>query len=326
MEPETRYTAIGASVLALVIAATLAFVWLSNAGQTSDFRFYTIYFERQSLEGLQVGGDVNMRGVKVGRVERYTLSPDNVNRVEVRIRVAREAPVSMNTAAVVARNLVTGLARINLETPGTPGPPLVAVTADERDPVIAEGTSNIDQIADALGRLTVQADTALSNLNRLMGSENQTAFAETLSAVRDLAAGLGQRLEQLDRIAVGVEGTANALQQTSSEVARQVGPLAKDASEALREAQASIQTFNRVAQNLETRLSEALGRIERDTGGLARRTDETLDIGLHELRATTEALRASVDVITRTADRLQDPKALLLGPSERQLGPGETKR
>ena len=140
MEPEARYTMIGSVLLAIVVALVAGFVWLSSSGRASDFRFYTIYFERQSLEGLQVGGDVNMRGVKVGRIENFTISRDNINKVKVTIRVARATPVSENTTAVVARSIVTGLARINLDTPGTPGPELMTVAVGERYPVITEGT------------------------------------------------------------------------------------------------------------------------------------------------------------------------------------------
>ncbi|MBN9429089.1 MAG: MCE family protein [Burkholderiales bacterium] len=86
MEPEARYTLVGAVVLALVAAACVAWIWLSQGGGTASFRFYTIHFEKQSLEGLQQGSDVTMRGVKVGRVQEYSISRDNINRVDVIIR------------------------------------------------------------------------------------------------------------------------------------------------------------------------------------------------------------------------------------------------
>ena len=73
MEPEARYTLVGSVVLVLIVASALAAVWLSRAGVAAEFRFYTIHFEHQSLEGLQVGGDVNMQGIKVGRVDTYSI-------------------------------------------------------------------------------------------------------------------------------------------------------------------------------------------------------------------------------------------------------------
>ncbi|HYF57914.1 MAG TPA: MlaD family protein [Burkholderiaceae bacterium] len=330
MEPDSRYALIGAVLLALATAAVVAFVWLSSAGRASDYRAYTIYFERQSLEGLQVGGDVNMRGLKVGRVEEYTISRDNINRVAVTIRIARETPVSENTTAVIARNFLTGIARINLETPGTPGPELVAVKDDERYPVIPEGTSNIDQIADAVGRLALQADTALENLNRVMGPANQRAFSQTLTAVRDLSRGLNDRLDTIDDTAKSLQRTASAFERSSRDIAgsvdrvsRSVEPLARDAGAVLQEARASLREFLDTSVQLERQLGQSLARLERDTGRLAQRADDAVDIGVHELRATSEELRANIELITRTIDRLQDPKALLLGPSSNQMGPGE---
>jgi phospholipid/cholesterol/gamma-HCH transport system substrate-binding protein len=333
MEPETRYTTIGAVLLALLAAAFSMFVWLSSSGRASDYRYYMVYFQRQSLEGLQIGGDVNMRGVKVGRVEDYTISRDNINRVSVKLRITRATPVSENTSAAVARNLLTGIARINLETPGIPGPELVAVPVGERFPVISEGTSDLDQIADAASRLAVQADTALDNLNRVIGPQNQKAIAETLSAIRDLSQGLTTRLDRLDDTARSIQSTAAAFQSSSRQIASAVErmavaaePVARDAGALLRETQTSLRDFSQTTRKLEAELSQTLQRLERDTGSLARRADDAVDLGVHELRATTEELRTSVELITRTLDRLQDPKALLLGPSPRQMGPGEEAR
>jgi len=333
MEPEARYTAIGAVLLALTAAAIAAFVWLSSGGRAADYRFYTVYFERQSLEGLQTGGDVNMRGVKVGRVEDYTILRDNINRVAVKVRVARETPVSENTRAVVVRNILTGIARINLETRGTPGPELVFVPPGERHPVIAEGTSNLDEIADAANRLALQAETALENLNRVLNPANQQAFTQTLAAIRDLTQGLTVRLDSIDGTARSIQVAAMAFERSTRDIAASVDrvvritePIGRDAGGALRESQAALREFTAASRNFDLTLTQSMARLERDVGALVRQTDSAVDVGTHELRATAEELRASVELITRTLDRLQDPKALLLGPSPRQMGPGEARR
>ncbi len=319
MEPEARYTLVGAIVLALIAAVGIAYAWLAQGGGAASYRFYSIHFEKQSLDGLQLGSDVNMRGVKVGRVQEYSISHDNINRVEVVVRVDRQTPVSRNTKAVIARNLVTGLARIDLVTPGTPGPELVEVPAGERYPVVPEGTSDLEQIAGALSRLTVTGESALANLEQLLNAQNRETLIGAIAAVRDLANGLDQRLQRLDVAADDIRATALAMQRSSREVAASIGQVASDGSTLLRE----MQPLGRQTQATLADLSAAAKALERDSAAIAQRLDATADAGALELRATARELRHGAEQLARAAEQFRDPRAALLGPSPDQLGPGE---
>src|SRR5215470_8218019 len=128
MEAEARYTFVGAAILVLLAAVAAGILWLQDFGSRRDFSYYNIFFEHQSLDGLSLGGEVAVRGIKVGRVEDIALT-ESVNRV----------PVTQKTVAIVTRNLITGIASVNLVTPATAGPPLVEVPPGESYPVIAEG-------------------------------------------------------------------------------------------------------------------------------------------------------------------------------------------
>src|SRR5439155_16272997 len=167
MEPEARYTAIGAVLLVLLLSLAAGTVWLMGTGG-ADSRQYTVYFEHQSLEGLQVGSAVEMRGIPVGRVERLAISRDNINRVRVTLRVDRKTPVSVNTVAAVERKLLTGLARIALDTPGTPGRELTEAPPGETYPVIAEGQSKLEHVGDALNRIAISGNSALVAVSELL--------------------------------------------------------------------------------------------------------------------------------------------------------------
>ncbi len=319
MEPEARYTLVGAVVLALVAAASIAYVWLAHGGGAAGYRYYAIHFEQQSLDGLQLGSDVNMRGVKVGRVQEYSISRDNINRVGVVVRVDRETPVSRNTTAVIARNLVTGLARIDLVTPGTPGPELDEVLPGERYPVIPEGTSDLQQIAGALSRLAVTGEGALANVEQLLNAQNRKTLADAVTAVRDLARGLDQRLQRLDVAADSIRETALAMQRSSHDVAVSIGQVAGDGGALLRE----LQPLGRLAHTTLGDLSAAAKALERDSAAIARKLDASVDAGTLELRVTARELRHGAEQLSRAAERLGDPRAALLGPSPAQLGPGE---
>jgi phospholipid/cholesterol/gamma-HCH transport system substrate-binding protein len=329
MEPDTRYTVIGAVVLALIAAAIGGFVWLGSSGSASDYRFYTVYFENQSLQGLQVGGQVNMRGISVGRVERYSLGKGNINRVKVLLRLSRNTPVRDNTKASVARNVLTGIARINLDTPNADSPELTRIPDGEEYPVIAEGTSNLDQIADSVSHLADVANTTLENVNKVLGPENQQAFADVLVSVRDLSKNLNSRLATLEK---SIDQSSLAFQQASRDIAKSaqrlvdgIEPTSVEAANTLREAQATLRSFTQDARSLERELSAAIQRLEKNGSELVRSTDNALDTSVHELRVTATELRSSADVVARALGRLQDPKAALLGPSEQQHGPGEAQ-
>jgi len=333
MEPETRYTVIGAVVLALIGAAVFAYIWLSSSGRASDFRYYTIYFEKQSLSGLQVGGNVNMRGITVGRVEDYSLSPDNSTRVKVDVRVARDTPVRENTRAAVSRNVLTGIAHINLDTPKAPAPELVKVPAGERYPVIAEGSSNLDQITDSLAHLAERATTSLDRTSALLDADNQRVFVELMISVRDLAVNMNSRLGTLEKAARSVDSTALVFQRSARELTRstqqvlaEMQPLPGQANDTLREAQATLREFSRATRALERDIGQAVARLEGSSSSVLQRADDTMDLGLLELRATATELRTSAELVSRTLDQLQDPRAALVGPGQRQFGPGERPR
>jgi phospholipid/cholesterol/gamma-HCH transport system substrate-binding protein len=103
MEAEARYTFVGASVLVLMAALVAGIVWLKHVGGGGGFARYAIHFEKQALDGLEIGADVTLRGIKVGRVEDYALSPSAYNRVRVAVRVDKRAPISRPSRACFSK-------------------------------------------------------------------------------------------------------------------------------------------------------------------------------------------------------------------------------
>ena len=248
MEPEARFTAIGAMLLALLVAAAAATVWLTRSGPRADFRYYTIYFERQSLQGLQVGGDVEMRGVQVGRVERFSIARDNINRVQVTIRIDGRTPVSTNTVAVVGRKILTGLARIDLVTPGQPGPELTAVDPGEKHPVIAEGHSDLEQIAGAVNGLAAKGASVLEAVDELLNKENREAVAATLASIRGMAEAIKKTAERAEGVAVSADAAASEAAVTLRELSRAAAALERTADVGVHELRATTQELRASAE------------------------------------------------------------------------------
>jgi phospholipid/cholesterol/gamma-HCH transport system substrate-binding protein len=296
MEPETRYTAIGAVLLVLVLALLATMVWLKRNGR-GDEHHYTVYFEHQSLEGLQVGSPVEMRGIPVGRVERLTISRDNINRIQVTLRVEAKTPVSVNTVAAVERKILTGLARVALDTPGTPGLELTEVPRGETFPVIAEGESKLEHVSDALNRLAINGNGALVGVSELLNEQNRKELMATV--------------ESIHRTSRAIEVAAGDLAQSGRQLAATAQGASAAAKPAADQATATLRDISRTAQAFE------------HTAQAVERTAQTLE---HEVRATAQEMRSSAEVVSRAADRLDDPRALVFGPNPNQLGPGEKLR
>jgi ABC-type transporter Mla subunit MlaD len=311
MEAEAKYTYVGLAVIALLAALVTGIIWLKHTGSRSDYNFYTIYFERQPLDGLQIGADVSMRGIKVGRVEDYALT-DNINRVRVLIRIDRRTPVSTNTVAVVNRRFVTGIAKIDLETPDPPGPPLIAVPLHEPYSVIPEGTSNLDAIANRLNKVGETAAETLERLNEVLKPENRAAIDKTLANLRDFTGGLNQRLTELDRTLKAVEGAASGLGRASNSVTNLADNADRDLRPALQQAERTMKD-----------ISAATIALEKQAAYLSQSVGSTVSSSGDQLNAAVVELKATSSTLNRLLDRLQDPRAALLGPSSTQRGPGE---
>ena len=311
MEPEVRYTLVGAALVGLVLALALTMVWLTRGGASADLRYYTIHFEHASLEGLQVGGDINMRGVKVGRVVDYSISRDNINRVNVTVRIDRKSPVSDNTVATIGRNILTGLASISLVTPDTPGPELTKIAPGEEYPVIPEGESS--ELNAAVDRFALTGASAFESLDQLLNKENREAFAATLANLRELSGALAQRVGKFDAVADALVRNSNQFAKSSREIAAAVDRVSASSQPVASQAEVTLRDISHAAQSL-----------ERETSAVATKLDGAADSSALEISATARELRATAEILARAADQLKDPRALILGPSRGQLGPGET--
>lgn len=312
MESDARYTYVGAAVLILVAGLIASILWFKQTGTRDQFRFYTIYFELTPLDGLQVGGDVEMRGVKVGRVEDYTITAQNINRVQVKVRVDRRTPVSDNTVATLSRNYVTGIARISLVTPGQPGPRLEEPPPGEQYPVIAEGRSEFEEFRVSLKGLGEQASQALDAINQTLSAQNRDALHGALSSLQSLSEGLTQRLVKLDGAIATFNASATELGGSSTRFAAATEQVGRQLQPAIDQTRQTLQDTSRVLQSL-----------ERESVKLALRLDDTLASMDDQVTIGVTELRASIEAIARVIERLEDPRAALFGPTEAQLGPGE---
>jgi phospholipid/cholesterol/gamma-HCH transport system substrate-binding protein len=314
MESDARYAWVGAGLLGLVILLAGGLYWLLGGADEAVMRRYLVYFQRQSLEGLQINSAVRMQGVNVGKVADYAIMPGEAKRVRVILQVDARTPVLDGIEAVVSRNLVTGLAAIDLNNRPEGGAPLEAVPSGESYPVIKEGVPQLAKVASTLEGLGESGQTTLDRVNQLLSERNQRAVSATLANLEAISGMLRETLPQL-----------NATLASAKLAADRLDTLARDSDLLVRDSQGRI---GKVAGEAEVTLvatRDTIKNIDGDVRKLTTQLKRSTDLAMQEVQATAQSLRLAGDALQNAGRSLADPSRVLYGPSKGDLGPGERK-
>lgn len=157
MESDRHYFIEGLFVILLSVAAALAFVWLSRSGDKDDV-LYRIHFA-ESVSGLSLGDPVKYLGVDVGSVKAMAIDADDPHRVQVDVRLRKDAPIRTDTKATLKSRGLTGANFIELSG-GSPGAGmLAAATPNGQVPEIASEKSTVTTMLEQLPKVIAKFST-----------------------------------------------------------------------------------------------------------------------------------------------------------------------
>ncbi len=312
MEPESRYAWVGVAVLALVAFLAAGMYWLNGGTENKFVNRYTVYFEKQSLEGLQIGSDVRMQGIKVGKVEDYAIIPGQARRVRTILQVDARTPVLEGVHAEVARHLVTGLAAIDLINVAEGGPPLKQIPEGEDHPVIPEGVPQLARVASTLEQMSNLGQDTLVRMNTLLSDENQKSIQGILSNMNGVTRDLRKTVPEL-----------NATLASARQVSARLEVLSDDADQLMRSTDARLAKVADRAESAMISAQQTLDAMDKEIHGTAMQLRLSADLATQEIQTTALSLRLAGDALQDTGRAMADPARILYGASESDLGPGE---
>ena len=297
MESEVHYRRVGIFILAGIILITTVIFWLTNILESDSQRKYRIYFERQSLDGLQKDSPVTMKGIKIGSVDNYEISEENIQRVSVTIRLEDKVPIKVNSKAVIKRNLLTGLAKIDI-LGGTQDAQILDPTSKHEIPVIQEEVTQFDKIADSVPSVLEKIQNSLENINLVLSQDNVQNFGSSLSSISKVTS-------NLEALSPKITTMINNFEQVSEDTASVSKRLFKTNSEENIE-----KRLNNTLRNLEE-VSKNLNQISGEAGPLARTSGRSLLSIQDSLNKISESLEA-------ITDSYGNPNLLLKSKEERK--------
>ena len=151
METDRHYFIEGLFIIGISLAAAFFFVWLQTSGHRDDV-LYRIHFN-ESVSGLALGDPVKFHGVDVGTVKAMALDVADPRKVQVDVRLRKDAPVKTDTKASLKLKGITGVVFIELNGGAPNAQTLAAVTPEGQIPEIASEKSSLTSALDQLPRI-----------------------------------------------------------------------------------------------------------------------------------------------------------------------------
>jgi len=309
---ENRAHALAAGLFILLLGAALVAVglWFRKDDILRDAYVITT---TSSVSGLKVEAPVRYRGVEVGRVESIRIEPGAGGRINIRILVNQDTPITKSTYAQLGYQGVTGLAAISLSDDGSSPEPLDKSGNDP--PQIAMRPSLFDSGADLLTSVNGVAD----RLNDLLDDDNQKLVKRTLTGLEQATL---RTAALADKAAVLADKTAVLADQLTPGV-KNLPALVTDARGAVAKAEQLMANLGTLSTQLEQRIA-ILDRVVAsadEVGATARAfNDETVP----RLNSLVEQLNRETRALDRVLSTLGDnPQSVVFGAPPGKPGPGE---
>jgi phospholipid/cholesterol/gamma-HCH transport system substrate-binding protein len=308
METKVNFAIVGAFVLLLGAALVGGVLWLSSEKSYGKaFDTFLVYM-KESVSGLSPDAPVRYRGVQVGRVRHIALARENVEQVELTLDIERDAPIKVDTVAVLRTQGLTGIAHVELGG-GSRDAPALRARPGEKHPVIPAGPSLLVRLEDAVTTLIDSLTRGSERLNALLDEGNRASLKETLAGLAQVSRTLAARSKAID------EGVANAA-RTMRNAARLTGEMAGLAERVQRSAAAFEQMSNDVKRDAANAAAAVQG-ARADLSQAARDTVPEARQAIAELRELSTSLRRLSDQLER------NPAMLVHGKPPAKPGPGE---
>ncbi|MCC6931814.1 MAG: MCE family protein [Deltaproteobacteria bacterium] len=314
MESQAKYFLVGIIVSMLIVAAIFFVLWVSDVDGDKGTRFYTVYFKEQGLSGLQVDSQVTMKGIKVGTVSEFKIRPNDVERVKVTLKLASNTPVKTDTRAVIKRNLLTGLAIIELAHTSNSTPELTEIPDGENYPVISEGQTPLDQLTSSVPNVINDASEVMQRLKYIFSDSNLENITSIIKNMESFSSFLGENRETFSQAANNLKETLEnskklilAWEKTGRSVDNNVNTATKELVEALNQITETSKTLDEQSKSLTTSLNQNTVKLVSEVSNLAR----DLSIAAQSLAITLE--------------EFEEPRKVITGPAKGALGPGESR-
>lgn len=267
MEAKAKYTTVGAFVLGFIVFIAGFLIWISGGHLNQKTKALEIVFARVS--GLKEGSPVRYQGLQVGSVASIRIDPKQPTRILVRVHIEDDAPIKTDVTASIELQGITGTSFIQLSG-GTEQAPDIKFSKKEA-PQIMGKASPLDNLIEGAPEVLNDFSGLAGDLRGVINHENQQAFSEILTNIRDITAAFKDSAAEDGGVAI--KDSLTGLIQKAHKALDEIELAAKEIRGTVKENRESIKEFSSVGLTSLTKFLSA----SRDTMDAFKRVSESIE-------------------------------------------------
>ncbi|AKF25156.1 ABC transporter substrate-binding protein [Sulfurovum lithotrophicum] len=303
MYSRVNYTIVGIFVL-LFGAGLVAFTfWLAKYGIKNEYNLYKLEMT-ESISGLSKDSTVRLRGVDVGRVSEIRINPDNIEQIEVFLKIRSDVPIKEDMKAHTEMLGITGLLAIEIEG-GTNKSKLLKPKNGEI-PIIQTEPSWLNKTSKGLGNMAENLSVLIEKAEKIMSDRNIETFGSILENTDQMTA---KAVVTLDEFNTTMQVYKNAAVKLNDDI------------------HSASSNFTRITENTVPAL-KSLQRAAKDFNRLTLLAEKSLNRGDYNIKETFEPMLVDIGILTEqltdlTRELQQSPSNILFKSRKQRRGPGE---
>jgi phospholipid/cholesterol/gamma-HCH transport system substrate-binding protein len=209
METKANYVAVGAFVLACVLGAVVALLWLAGAQYSEEYVYYKTDFEGP-VTGLGNGTAVRFNGIDVGHISKLNFDPDDPKKVIVTLQVDPALQLHADSVATIASEGLTGGSYVEIDG-GSKTAPILKPKFWGDYPTLKSKQSTLQELEQSLPQLMAKINKIGDRLNLVLSDQNLQSIAGTLSNLRDVTGALNRHSGDIEKILTNVSSASGSL-------------------------------------------------------------------------------------------------------------------
>lgn len=216
METKANYVAVGAFVLACVLGAVVALLWLAGAQYSEEYAYYRTVFTG-GVTGLGDGTVVRYNGINVGHVSKLDFDPDDPKSVVVTLQINPILKIHSDSVASIASEGLTGGSYVEIDG-GSKDKPVLKQAMFGAYPLIKSRQSGLAQLEQSAPELVATLGEDAKLIKQLLDKKNLDAIADILKNLDATTVAIGKHSQDIERTLTNVSSATAKLDTDLSDL------------------------------------------------------------------------------------------------------------